>query len=253
MRSPQTHDKPGQYARVFGSAGTRVRMAGLLRALWPLLIVVALTGYLLRAAIPAPTIGSTLAGALFLALAIAVAATANHSRTRIQAFVKGAKGEELVARSLALLPESFTVFHGIAAHSQSLIPQGGADLDHVVVGPAEIFVIETKNWSGTITIENGELVCDGEPPSRPPLDQVKDATNALRTRLRSVIEEEEIEITPILCFASGRLPAGQQGAAGVLVCNIEQLPSIIQHSGETPLSEQTQQAVIQALKKDCEL
>ena len=252
MRSPQTHDTPGQYASVFGSAGTRVRMAGLLRALWPLLIAVALTGYLLRAAIPVPTIGSTLAGTLFLALAIAVAATANHSRTRIQAFVKGARGEELVGRSLALLPKSFTVFHGIAAHSPSLIPQGGADLDHVVVGPAEIFVIETKNWNGTITIENGDLVCDGEPPSRPPLDQVKDATNALRTRLRSVVEAE-IEITPILCFASGRLPAGQQGAAGVLVCNIEQLPSIIQNSGETPLSEQTRQAVIQALKKDCEL
>jgi hypothetical protein len=252
MRSPQTHDKPGQYASVFGSAGTRVRMAGLLQALWPLLIAVALTGYLLRAAIPVPTIGSTLAGTLFLALAIAVAATANHSRTRIQAFVKGARGEELVARSLALLPESFTVFHGIAAHSRSLIPQGGADLDHVVVGPAEIFVIETKNWSGTITIENGDLVCDGEPPSRPPLDQVKDAATTLRTRLRSVLEAE-IEITPILCFASGRLPAGQQGAAGVLVCNIEQLPSIIQNSGETPLSEQTRQAVIQALKKDCEL
>jgi hypothetical protein len=252
MRSPQAHDKPRQYARVFGSAGTRVRMAGLLRALWPLLIAVALTGYLLRAAIPVPTIGSTLAGTLFLALAIAVAATANHSRTRIQAFVKGARGEELVARSLALLPESFTVFHGIAAHSQTLIPQGGSDLDHVVVGPTEIFVIETKNWSGTITIENGELVCDGEPPSRPPLDQVKDATTALRTRLRSVVEAE-IEIIPILCFASGRLPAGQQGAAGVLVCNIEQLPSIIQNSGETPLSEQTRQAVIQVLKKDCEL
>ena len=157
-----------------------------------------------------------------------------------------------MGRSLALLPKSFTVFHGIAAHSQSLIPQGGADLDHVVVGPAEIFVIETKNWNGTITIEHGDLVCDGEPPSRPPLDQVKDATNALRTRLRSVVEAE-IEITPILCFASGRLPAGQQGAAGVLVCNIEQLPSIIQNSGETPLSEQTRQTVIQALKKDCEL
>ena len=252
MTSPKTHDKPGQYASVFGSAGTRVRMAGLLQTLWPLLIAVALTGYLLRAAMPVPAIGSTLAGALFLVLAIAVAATANHSRDRIQAFVKGARGEELVARSLALLPESFTVFHGIAAHSQSLVPQGGADLDHVVVGPTELFVIETKNWNGAITIENGDLVCDGEPPSRPPLDQVKDAANALRARLRSVIEAD-IAITPILCFASDRLPAGQQGAAGVIVCNIDQLPSIIQTSSETPLSEHTRQAVIQALKKDCEL
>jgi hypothetical protein len=57
---------PTDYANVFGSPGTRVRMAGLLRTQWPLLIVVALAGYLLRAAAPVPRIGSTAVGVLFI-------------------------------------------------------------------------------------------------------------------------------------------------------------------------------------------
>ena len=33
---------------------------------------------------------------------------------------------------------------------------GGGDIDHVVLGPNGIFVLETKNWNGTITC-NGDL------------------------------------------------------------------------------------------------
>ncbi|MBT3194707.1 MAG: NERD domain-containing protein [Verrucomicrobia bacterium] len=243
--------RPARYARVFGSPGTRVRMAGLLRTQWPLLIVVALTGYLLRAALPVPAMGSTLAGALFLVLAVAVAAAANHSRRRLQAFLKGAHGEELVARALARLPETFAVFHGIAADSHCLLSQGGGDLDHVVVGPAGLFVIETKNWSGDLHIENGELTADGEQPSRPPLEQVKRASSALKARLQHAAGVD-IEITPILCFASNRLRSGVQGSSGVLVCNADQITSVILEFHETPLSDTTRQKLIEVLQEDCE-
>ncbi len=242
---------PNPYARVFGSPGVRVRMAGLLRTQWPLLIVVALTGYLLRAAIPVPAIGSTLAGVLFFTLAVAVAAAANHSRNRLQAFLKGAKGEELVARALVLLPETFTVFHGLAAHSQGIVSQGGGDLDHVVVGPAGVFVIETKNWTGTIAIKDGKLTYDGVVPSRPPLAQVKQAATVLRNQLQSAVGED-IEISPILCFASNPLSSGQQGAAGVLVCNADQLTHLILGTRETPLSDVTQRMIIEVLKEKCD-
>ena len=50
----QRHTPSQRYARIVGSPGVRVRMAGLLRTQWPLLIVVALAGYLLRAALPHP-------------------------------------------------------------------------------------------------------------------------------------------------------------------------------------------------------
>jgi len=226
-------------------------MAGLLRTQWPLLIAVALTGYLVRAALPIPRIGSTVAGILFLTLAVAVAAAANHSRNRLQAFLKGAKGEEAVARALVLLPERFIVMHGLATHKRGILGQGGADLDHVVVGPAGIFVVETKNWNGAIAIENGVLICDGDLPSRPPLTQVKSAAAALRAQLLASTGLA-LEVLPILCFASNRLTPGQQGAAGVLVCNANQLTRVIlAHDGEA-IPEANRQAIVQRLRKDCD-
>ena len=243
---------PSQYARIVGSPGTRVRMTGLLRTQWPLLIAVALTGYLLRTAIPQPPISSTLTGLLFLALAVAVAAAANHSRVRLQAFIKGARGEELTARALALLPKTFTVFHGFSPHAAGVRMQGGGDLDHVVVGPTGVFVIETKNWSGTITIHNGELACDGIPPSRPPLDQAKSAAAALRAYLRKTTDLD-IPAIPVLCFASNPLSPGQQGSTGVLVCNTDALVELILSSNDSPLADPARDAIIRTLEEGSEL
>jgi len=227
-------------------------MAGLLRTQWPLLIVVALAGYLLRAALPHPPIGSTLAGLLFLALAVAVAAAANHSRVRLQAFLKGAKGEELTARVLGFLPEAFTVFHGLSPREAGVRMAGGGGLDHVVVGPTGVFVIETKYWSGAITIQNGELACDGIQPSRPPLDQVKSAAAALRAYLLKATKLD-IPIVPILCFASNSLTPGQQGSAGVLICNADQVLDLIQASSDSPLADPAGNAIIRALEAGSEL
>lgn len=238
-------------ARVYGSPGTRVRIMGLLKTQWPLLLAVAMSGYLLRAALPWPPIGSTLAGLLFLALAIGVAAAANHSRKQLQAFLKGAKGEEVVARALAKLPASFSVFHGIAAPHTGIRPRGGNDFDHVVVGSNGIFVIETKNWAGAVKVENGAVSCDGVPPSRPPLDQVKRAAVTLRARLYSA-HGERFEVQPVLCFASNALATDRQGAAGVLVCNANTLMQTLCTAGGTPLADTNRKQITDTLRADCE-
>ncbi len=238
------------YAEVFGSPGTRVRMTGLLRTQWPILVVFILCGYLLRAALPWPPISSTIAGILFLALAVCVAAAANYSRRNLQAFLKGARGEELVARQLALLPVEYAVFHGIATRS-SLNSKGGSDLDHVVVGPTGVFVIETKNWTGDIEIKHGELIYEGISPSRPPIDQVKTAATQLHKRLAHLLPDESA-VNPILCFASNCLPSDQQGSSGVRICNATALTSIITESGSNTLNVETCKRIKDALQIDCE-
>ena len=243
--------KKQHYAQIFGSPGTRVRMTGLLRTQWPLLIVVLLIGYLLRAALPYPKITTTIAGALFLCLAVAVAAAANYSRNRLQSFMKGAKGEEVTARELGLLPSEFCVFHGLATHKQKLIPTGASDLDHIVVGPNGVFVIETKNWQDSITIENGNLLYDGEEPTRPPLEQVKSETKALCSYLETKTGHK-LQILPILCFASNTLASGEQGDGGVLVCNLNRLNAIILADNQNPISDSARQSIITTLKRDCE-
>ncbi|WP_203568279.1 nuclease-related domain-containing protein [Aestuariimicrobium ganziense] len=56
----------------------------------------------------------------------------------------GAWGEERTAKELAKLPKEWTVLHDIDT--------GRGNIDHLVVGPAGVFVLDTKNWSGTVEV-----------------------------------------------------------------------------------------------------
>ena len=63
------------------------------------------------------------------------------------AWAAGAEGERRVAEALSHLPEAWTVLHDRLL-SPGLSP---VNLDHVVVGPAGAFLIDAKNWRGSIT------------------------------------------------------------------------------------------------------
>jgi len=54
----------------------------------------------------------------------------------------GAEGEEQVAAVLASLPGCY-VLHDI------MLPGARGNIDHVVIAPSGVTVIETKNWTGT--------------------------------------------------------------------------------------------------------
>lgn len=58
---------------------------------------------------------------------------------------KGASGEEATAEILSGLDNAWSVFHDLA------VPGTNANIDHVVIGPSGVFVIDSKNYSGTIT------------------------------------------------------------------------------------------------------
>ena len=65
----------------------------------------------------------------------------------------GAEGERRVADELANLREAWTVLH------DRLIRPGRSEsnLDHVVVGPGGLFLVDAKNWSGNVTAWDGGL------------------------------------------------------------------------------------------------
>ena len=220
--------RPGQFAEVRGTPGIGPRMSGLLRILWPLFAGALLAGWLVRAALPAPALGRAGAGAAMLLLALGLGVYVAWSRRRLEHFLKGARGEETAARALVFLPAGFEVFHGVR------LPGGAAgtvELDHVVVGPGGLFVIETKNWSGRITAAGGKILCDGREPDRPPLEQVRQAAAALR---RTLAEKEELPLQPVLSFAAGDLEAPVRGMEGVIVCVQDALARVVQDALEAP-------------------
>jgi hypothetical protein len=162
----------------------------------------------------------------------------------VSSFIKGARGEEAAARVLALLPESYDVFHGLAAGT------GGtaADLDHVVVGPQGVFAVETKNWSGRIEIVDGQVMYNGRRPDRPPVEQVGRAADALRATLRAAVGEA-VPVQPILCFVEDASVAHAGGVSGVLVCGARHLRDTILEHTENTLPAPLRARVVAALRQ----
>jgi len=236
-----------QHAAVYGTAGERPRLAGLLRASWPLLLAVAAAGYLLRALFPQPRLTMTVVGMLLLALGVVVAVALTVIHTRLTAFVKGARGEERVARALVFLPAEYTVFHGVA-----LPPARGVwpvvECDHVVVGPTGVFAIETKSWRGDITLEGDSMLYNGKEPTRSPLEQVKRSADCLRAHLGKRLGTAP-EIQPLVCLAGDNLRGDRQGASGIVACNARCLTQVIADSGAAPLPEADALSIASCLKK----
>lgn len=243
-KPPSSTLRPEQFARVHGSPGEAPRVAGLLRVGWPFLLIAVGTGYLLRAAWPWPPMPNVLIGAAFLGLAGALAASVSVGRERLQSFIKGARGEEWVARTLSFLPADYRVYHGLR-DVQGWLRQG-ADYDHVVVGPSGLFLVETKFWAGTIAVRDGRIKCDGEEPDRPPLEQVKQSAAELRQQLGSALNRE-VDVQPVLCFVGGALTAGLTGSSGVVICSGDTLLDVLQEKQGPPLARAICQQIAQYL------
>ncbi len=63
----------------------------------------------------------------------------------------GWQGEKQVIKQLnSTLSDDYYLINDLYLHG------GGGDIDHVVLAPAGVFVLETKNWSGSITCNGDE-------------------------------------------------------------------------------------------------
>jgi hypothetical protein len=231
-----------RFARVYGSPGEAPRVLGLLRAFWPLLVICFITGYLVRAWFPFPELGLSQVGILFFLVAVVTGVLLAWGDRRLGNFLKGAKGEEWVAHELAFLDSGYTVFNGLR------LGGGKQNFDHIVVGPAGVFVVETKNWKGSVEFRNGRLYAGGREPSRPPLRQVKAATAELITFLDNA-GLGNVPVHPVLCFISTELPEEIMNVNGVVICAGHCLNDVLQETFDEPIQEILRENVVDELKK----
>jgi len=64
---------------------------------------------------------------------------------QVTAWQRGAAGERRTARLLdRLVRDGYVVFHDLA------VPGSPANVDHLVIGPSGVFVIDSKQWSGSV-------------------------------------------------------------------------------------------------------
>ncbi len=107
-----------------------------------------------------------------------------------RAWLKGAEGEMALGRMLDAVPSSW------ALHDRA-IPGSRANIDHVLVAPSGVFVIDAKLYAGKLTKNRGQLYVGGR------------AKENLITGLHKQIDlvqaqlREEITVSGVLCFVRG--------------------------------------------------
>lgn len=133
---------------------------------------------------------------------------------REHAWSAGAEGERLVANALSdLEPHGWRALHDVHWPGRQR-----ANLDHVVVGPGGVVVVDAKNWSGAVGVRDGSLRQNGSRRDEA-LEGVSSATAAvaalLPPRYRSAARG-------VVCLAGQTLPPTGT-APGVVVVGRDHL------------------------------
>jgi len=133
-----------------------------------------------------------------LAAPVLLAAVPGYFFRRRRGYRYGIRGEEAVARALAALDDRHRVF------SSLVLPGARGDIDHVVVGPGGVWVLETKNYAGDIACtgdrwarrRNGEWKAMERSPGRQAIDNAR--------RLASFLEgcAVAVPVEPVVVLAN---------------------------------------------------
>lgn len=127
---------------------------------------------------------------------------------------QGAVGEVEVARVLEALPPGWIVLHDLAWPGR---PR--ANMDHVVIGPGGVFVVDAKNWSGTIEVQDHVLKQNGRQREQTVSSAAECAIALQRTLPVSHL------CRSVLCFVGDNTLSGW--ARDVMVCSSSNLVTML--------------------------
>jgi Nuclease-related domain len=137
--------------------------------------------------------------------------------TQARAWRRGAKGERHTARLLDRLGrDGYVSFHDLA------MPNSPANLDHVVVGPSGVFVIDSKQWTGSVHQSADGLVWHDHYRLDRTLATVRWQAETLGRLLG-------VPVAPLVCVHGARIQGGGLYAQGVAVVPATQLRGALGH------------------------
>ncbi len=106
---------------------------------------------------------------------------------------QGALGEERVG----LILESLKSKGWVVLHDLQVPPIG--NIDHLIIGLAGVFVVETKSHRGRITAQGTQLLRNGKPLEKDFIQQAKAQSMALNQMLQRQLRQNWY-VQPIICF-----------------------------------------------------
>jgi hypothetical protein len=134
------------------------------------------------------------------------------------AWRRGAAGERRTARLLKPLER-----HGWAVLHDLAVPGSRANLDHLVIGPGGVFVIDSKQYRGRLELESSGRLWHGRYPLAPALGAVSFEAD----RAALVLTDPGVVVVPIVAVHGAQVPWGKVVVQGVPVVAARRLPSML--------------------------
>jgi nuclease-like protein len=124
---------------------------------------------------------------------------------QVTAWQRGAQGERRTARLLdRLTGDGYVVFHDLA------VPGSLANVDHLVIGPSGVFVIDSKQWTGSVHQGSDGLAWHNHYPLERTLEIVRWEAETVGRLLGT-------RIHPLLCVHGAHIHGGGLHAQGVAI------------------------------------
>ncbi len=130
---------------------------------------------------------------------------------------RGAAGEQRTARLLSPLErQGWVVLHDLA------VPGSRANLDHLVIGPGGVFVVDSKRYRGRLRLDSSGRLWHGRYPLTPTLRAVEFEAD----RAAQVLADPQV-VVPIVAVHGAQVPWGKVVTQGVPVVSARRLPSML--------------------------
>ena len=134
------------------------------------------------------------------------------------AWRRGATGERRTARLLNQLER-----HGWAVLHDLAVPGSRANIDHLVIGPGGVFVIDSKLYRGRLQPDPTGRLWHGRYPLAPTLQAVSfEADQAAQ-----VLPSPGVVVRPIIAIHGAQVPWGKLVMDGVPVVPAQRLPGML--------------------------
>jgi Nuclease-related domain len=135
-----------------------------------------------------------------------------------RAWGRGAVGERRTARLLSPLERrGWAVLHDLA------LPGSRANIDHLVIGPGGVFVIDSKQYRGRLQLDASGRLWHG----RYPLDHIVQALSWEADQAAQVLPDPGVVVLPVVAVHGAQVPWGKVVTKGVPVVAARRLPSML--------------------------
>ncbi|MDR2719576.1 MAG: NERD domain-containing protein [Nitrososphaerota archaeon] len=156
----------------------------------------------------------------------------------------GRQGEKAVIKALmSSLSDDYYLINGV------YLKGGGGDVDHIVLGPNGVYVLETKNWSGKIVCNGDQWQRPGKKVKSSPSLQVKRNTQKVRRIIDTspAFRGLRICVEGLLIFTNTHADLSISNPP-VTILRLQQLPNHIKNQKNNGLTKEHVQKIVKHIQ-----